>query len=164
MNIQMTISVSTETASKVIALLASEGKSEVTANPVQSSGAVQQTVPVQNTATVAQTPAPTQYTAPVQQTPPMQYTNCQPVQNTAPVQQQYTAPVQQTAPVQTAPTSSPVYTINQLQTAIAPLLDAGKVAQIQQLVQSFGVETLMDIPQERYGEFANGLRAIGGVL
>lgn len=58
----------------------------------------------------------------------------------------------------------PNYTIEQLQTAIAPLLDAGKVAQIQALVQSFGVATLMDIPPARYGEFANGLRNLGGVL
>lgn len=64
----------------------------------------------------------------------------------------------------TAPTSVPSYSIEQFQTAIAPLLDAGKVAQVQQLVQSFGVATLMEIPKERYGEFANGLRSIGGVL
>lgn len=64
----------------------------------------------------------------------------------------------------TAPTSVPSYSIEQFQTAIAPLLDAGKVAQVQQLVQSFGVATLMEIPKERYGEFANGLRGIGGVL
>lgn len=63
-----------------------------------------------------------------------------------------------------APTSVPSYSIEQFQTAIAPLLDAGKVAQVQQLVQSFGVATLMEIPKERYGEFANGLRGIGGVL
>lgn len=63
-----------------------------------------------------------------------------------------------------APTSVPLYSIEQFQSAIAPLLDAGKVSQVQQLVQSFGVATLMEIPKERYGEFANGLRNIGGVL
>lgn len=72
-------------------------------------------------------------------------------------------PVSTPATVQ-APTSVPSYSIEQFQTAIAPLLDAGKVAQVQQLVQSFGVATLMEIPKERYGEFANGLRGIGGVL
>lgn len=70
-----------------------------------------------------------------------------------------TAPV---VPVQQP--NIPCYTIEQLQTAIAPLLDAGKVGQIQTLVQSFGVSTLMEIPKERYGEFANGLRNLGGVL
>lgn len=63
-----------------------------------------------------------------------------------------------------APTSVPSYSLEQFRTAITPLLDAGKVAQVQQLVQSFGVATLMEIPKERYGEFANGLRSIGGVL
>lgn len=86
-----------------------------------------------------------------------------------------TVPVTQIAPpaiqapistpaITQAPTSVPSYSIEQFQTAIAPLLDAGKVAQIQQLVQSFGVATLMEIPKERYGEFANGLRSIRGVL
>ena len=70
--------------------------------------------------------------------------------------------VPNSVPVQ--PSNVPNYTIEQLQTAIAPLLDAGKVAQIQALVQSFGVATLMDIPPARYGEFANGLRNLGGVL
>lgn len=72
-------------------------------------------------------------------------------------------PVPTTVPT-SAPAAVPNYTIEQLQTAIAPLLDAGKVAQIQALVQSFGVATLMDIPPARYGEFANGLRNLGGVL
>lgn len=67
-------------------------------------------------------------------------------------------------PTQIAPTNVPNYTIEQLQTAIAPLLDAGKAGQLQALVQSFGVATLMDIPKDRYGEFANGLRNLGGVL
>lgn len=70
--------------------------------------------------------------------------------------------VPNSVPVQ--PSNVPNYTIEQLQTAIAPLIDAGKVAQIQALVQSFGVATLMDIPPARYGEFANGLRNLGGVL
>lgn len=124
MDIQMTITVSTETAAKVIELLNKAGG----ANPASI-----QTTPLQQ---------PMQYSAPVQPN----------------------ATIQAVSAPQTAPTATPIYTIGQLQTAIAPLLDAGKVTQIQQLVQSFGVNTLMDIPQERYGEFANGLRALGGVL
>lgn len=86
-----------------------------------------------------------------------------PVQQTQPMPQQ-NAPVQQTAPQPNAPTAAPAYTIAQLQTACAPLMDAGKGPQLQQLVQSFGVATLMDVPASRYGEFANGLRQLGGVL
>lgn len=82
---------------------------------------------------------------------------------TSPVPNAATAPASPSVPT-TATTAVPSYTIEQFQTAIAPLLDAGKVEQIQQLVQSFGVATLMDIPKERYGEFANGLRNIGGVI
>ena len=106
-----------------------------------------------NAAPAVQTPQPvplapvTQNAVPAaQQTPQMAVPTAQ-----------YTTPV-------AAPTAAPTYTITQLQTALAPLLDAGKVGQIQQLVQSFGVNTLMEIPPARYGEFANGLRAMGGVL
>lgn len=83
-----------------------------------------------------------------------------PVPTTVPT----SAPTAVTNSVPVQPSNVPNYTIEQLQTAIAPLLDTGKVAQIQALVQSFGVATLMDIPPARYGEFANGLRNLGGVL
>lgn len=83
-----------------------------------------------------------------------------PVPTTAPTSVPMATP--NSVPVQAS--NVPSYTIEQLQTAIAPLLDAGKVTQIQALVQSFGVATLMDIPPARYGEFANGLRNLGGVL
>lgn len=80
-----------------------------------------------------------------------------------------TAPAVTAQPAVTAPaavptTTVPEYTIDQLQIAIAPLLDSGKAPQIQQLVQSFGVSTLTEIPKERYSELANGLRSLGGVL
>ncbi|MBQ8135753.1 MAG: hypothetical protein IJ192_15360 [Clostridia bacterium] len=69
------------------------------------------------------------------------------------------------APITTpVPTAVPSYTIPQLQAAMGPLLDAGKAPQLQQLVQSFGVQTIMEIPPERYGEFANGIRSLGGAL
>lgn len=106
-----------------------------------------------NAPTVPATAVATVPTAPISQTSPYQ--------QTVPTQPAPSTPI--TAPV-SAPTSVPSYTIEQFQAAIAPLLDAGKVQQIQQLVQSFGVATLMDIPKERYGEFANGLRSLGGVL
>lgn len=141
MNIKMTIEVSAETAVKVARLL-SEGQAVRTECAVTQAPVM--TAPTYN--------APT--TAAVQTTAPQQYGQQAPT--AAPVQN----PPQPTA----APTSAVTYTIDQLQTAIAPLLDAGKVSQIQQLVQSFGVNTLMEIPQARYGEFANGLRQLGGVL
>lgn len=142
----MTIEVSTEVAAKVIELLSQQG---VTAGGVAPVEAVPSTVPVQN---MSGYQAPVNYSAPVQ---------------TAPVAQTPTVPAHTPLVMQqpsAAPTSAPAYTIEQFQTALTPLLDAGKVAQVQQLVQSFGVNTLMDIPPQRYGEFANGLRQLGGVL
>lgn len=148
MNVKMTIEVSAEIAAKVAALLIDGSK------PVNSEGTV--------------TPGQTDtQSAPYKQNAiPPAVPVIAPVQNTAPAYQAapITVPTQNAALVQSAPTAAHTYTIDQLQTAIAPLLDAGKVAQIQQLVQSFGTNTLMDIPKERYGEFANGLRQLGGVL
>lgn len=121
---------------------------------------------VQPSVSIATTPVPITQPTPMQNTYTVPTAPIAPVTSTqAPIQQApVSAPIAHPIPTQTAPTSVPNYTIEQLQTAIAPLLDAGKVQQIQALVQSFGVNTLMDIPQERYGEFANGLRALGGVL
>lgn len=148
MNVKMTIEVSAEIAAKVAELLIDGSKpvnSEGTVTPGQTDT---QSAPYKQNAVPHTVPviASTQNTAPVYQTAPI------------------AVPTQNAAPVQSAPTAAHTYTIDQLQTAIAPLLDAGKVAQIQQLVQSFGTNTLMDIPKERYGEFANGLRQLGGVL
>lgn len=103
-------------------------------------------VPLQTVPTNAVVPTAAPISTPVPTTVPA----------SVPTASQNSVPVQQP--------NIPNYTIEQLQTAIAPLLDAGKVAQIQALVQSFGVATLMDIPPARYGEFANGLRNLGGVL
>lgn len=159
MEITMTITVTAKQAEAIAQLLQDAATAENAIQQMRGSASVQQptVAPTQNTAPVQPAPvqqpvapqfsAPTQqYGAPVQQCAP-------PAQNTAPVQ-----------PQPAAPTAAPAYTIAQLQTACAPLMDAGKGPQLQQLVQSFGVATLMDIPQSRYGEFANGLRQLGGVL
>lgn len=103
---------------------------------------------------------PTQQTAPVQV--PVNGTVTQAVPTAPPVQQ--TVPVQQTTTTAVPTTTVPEYTLEQLQTAIAPLMDAGKITELQQLVKSFGVNVLTEIPKERYRELANGLRSLGGVL
>ncbi|MCI5656677.1 MAG: hypothetical protein SOT80_08000 [Candidatus Pseudoruminococcus sp.] len=120
--------------------------------PKKESSAIS-TAPVASTVMPLQT-VPTNAVVPTATPMPM------PVPTTVPTSVPTATP--NSVPVQ--PSNAPNYTIEQLQTAIAPLLDAGKVAQIQALVQSFGVATLMDIPPARYGEFANGLRNLGGVL
>lgn len=115
--------------------------------------------PQQGTVSVQQTSPPVQ-TVPVQV--PVSSTITQAVPTAPPVQQ--AVPVQQTVQTAVPTTAVPEYTLEQLQAAIAPLMDAGKIAQIQQLVKSFGVSTLTEISKERYGELANGLRSLGGVL
>lgn len=83
----------------------------------------------------------------------------------APVQ----APAAQPAPAAPAQTAVPaaparVYTLPELQAACAPLMDQGKLTELQQVVASFGVNSLLDIPEARYGELATKLRELGARL
>lgn len=88
-----------------------------------------------------------------------------PVQTvTAPVQS--AASVQSAAPVQTpvtAPVSQEVkkYTLPEIQAALAPLLDAGKAIELQQLMAQFGVQYLGEVPEDRYPELVNAIRRLG---
>lgn len=81
------------------------------------------------------------------------------VQSAAPVQT-VTAPVQ--TPV-TAPVSQEVkkYTLPEIQAALAPLLDAGKSVELQQLMAQFGVQYLGEVPEDRYPELVNAIRGLG---
>lgn len=73
------------------------------------------------------------------------------------------APEPPAAPVvPTAPAKK--YTLDELLAATAPLMDAGKIAELQALMQKFGVPSMMDIPEEKYGEFATALRELGAEL
>ena len=84
-----------------------------------------------------------------------------PVQTAAaPVQTTVTTPVQ--TPV-TAPVSQEVkkYTLPEIQAALAPLLDAGKAVELQQLMAQFGVQYLGEVPEDRYPELVNAFRGLG---
>lgn len=75
-------------------------------------------------------------------------------------------PVQTAAPVQTpvtAPVSQEVkkYTLPEIQAALAPLLDAGKAVELQQLMAQFGVQYLGEVPEDRYPELVNAIRGLG---
>jgi len=83
------------------------------------------------------------------------------------------APIQTApAPILTAPTVIPTavptstntYSIPQLQQACAPLVDAGRQGELVQLINSFGVQALTNIPLERLGEFATALRGMGAKI
>lgn len=79
---------------------------------------------------------------------------------TAPVAQNTTSTVN---PVPTA-TATPTYTMEQLAVAATGLIDAGKMQDVQNTLASLGAQTLMDLPQEKYGEFASAIKAIGAVI
>lgn len=115
----------------------------VSVQPEPQQHQVQQIAPVQQ--------PPTQQ-APMQQAPVQQ----PPIQQ-APVQQ---APVQQ----QVVPTSAPGYTMDQLAVAATQLMDAGKRADLLQLLASFGVNALTALPKEQYGAFATKLREMGAKI
>lgn len=69
------------------------------------------------------------------------------------------------APAQQAvPTTAPSYTREDLSRAAITLMDKGLQAQLQQLVQSFGVNSLMELPPEQYGNFATALRGMGAEI
>ena len=79
-----------------------------------------------------------------------------------------TVPIQPpTVPIQ--PPTVPVapakeYTQAEILAACGPLMDAGKVPELTQIIQEFGVASMMEIPQEKYGELAIKLRALGAKL
>lgn len=56
------------------------------------------------------------------------------------------------------------YTQDQLAVACSGLVNQGKQMKLLQLLQGFGVAALVDLPKERYGEFATALRAEGAVI
>ena len=71
-----------------------------------------------------------------------------------------------TAPVQTpvtAPVSQEVkkYTLPEIQAALAPLLDAGKAVELQQLMTQFGVQYLGQVPEDIYPGLVDATRALG---
>jgi len=73
------------------------------------------------------------------------------------------APVPAPAPaVPVAPART--YTLEDLLTAAAPLLDQGKFAELTALTAKYGVKSFNDIPADKYGSVAVDLRALGAQL
>ena len=115
------------------------------------------------TTTVAMQPNSISMTAPnaAVQVTPTQVAVTAPTVNVATA-----APAQSAAPVQTpvtAPVSQEVkkYTLPEIQAALAPLLDAGKAVELQQLMAQFGVQYLGEVPEDRYPELVNAIRGLG---
>lgn len=73
-------------------------------------------------------------------------------------------PVSKTAPA-AVPTAAPKqYTLAEIQAACGPLMDAGKMNELAAVMQGMGVNSLMELPPEKYGELAVKLRALGARL
>ena len=62
------------------------------------------------------------------------------------------------------PTATATYTIDQLAYAASPLIDAGKLPELQALLGQFGVNILTELPAEQYGAFATALRGLGAKI
>lgn len=117
---------------------------------------VQQTAMVPPTPQAAQplpAPAPIPVPAPAQQP-------IAPVPAPVLVQQPI-APVPAPAAV---PTAAASYTLDDLARAAMPLMDAGRQAELQQLLQLFGVEALPALQPGQYGAFATKLREMGAQI
>ena len=85
----------------------------------------------------------------------------------APVQQPVVqSPVTEAQQPAAIPTShvAQSYTVEQLQMAMAPLVDAGKMEDIRALLNSFGVPSIMDLQPDQYGALATALRGMGAQI
>lgn len=139
--IQMTLTVTAEQALRIAKVLSEDTVDTAPAPQVQ------QSAPIQN--------APTQ-NAPVQAVP-----ISRPTPAAAPIQ-----PAPAAAPTQpAAPVAQPcTYTIGQIQAACAPLMDAGKQAELVGLLAQFGVQSLPQLSADQLGPFATALRGLGAKI
>ena len=85
----------------------------------------------------------------------------------APVQQPVVkSPVTEVQQPAAIPTShvAQSYTVEQLQMAMAPLVDAGKMEDIRALLNNFDVPSIMDLQPDQYGALATALRGMGAQI
>lgn len=71
------------------------------------------------------------------------------------------AAVQNPSPAAATPAEGAGYDLAQLANASRALVSAGRQQALTALLGEFGVARLADVPPERYGEYALGLRALG---
>ena len=72
------------------------------------------------------------------------------------------APAPAPAPVPVAP--APTYSRDQIMTAGAALIDAGKINELMVLLNSFGVQAVTQLKQDQLGAFATELRKLGAQI
>lgn len=88
-----------------------------------------------------------------------------------PAQQQLIPQTQPTIQPPIAPPTAPKqYTVQELSLASRPIVEAGRMQEVVDFLHSFKkadgspVQTIMDVPVEQYGAFAQGLRRMGGKI
>lgn len=126
-----------------VAPMASAPKQEAVPQPQPQPQPEKQEIPEVRHAGALFPPAPV-----VQQTP---------APASAPQPASAPAPVVPTAPART-------YSLNDLLTAAAPLMDQGKFQELSALTAKYGVKSFTDIPEDQYGNVAVDLRALGAAL
>ena len=83
----------------------------------------------------------------------------------APVQTSTVPVLQPATPIAAVPlASAPQFTIDQIMSAGAALMDAGKVDDLLNLLHSFGVQAVMDLKPEQLGAFATEMRKLGAAI
>lgn len=132
----------------------------------QPSAAMVQQAPVQQQMPQGQPSVAMPQQAPVQQQVPQGQV---PVQSSAAMVQQ--APIQQQMPQGQPPTAMPnqipttavpmTHTTDELAVAASQLVNMGKQARLFEILHGFGVNSLMELPTEKYGAFAGCLKAEG---
>lgn len=111
------------------------------------------------------TAAPAPVTAPAPA--PVQAASTSPIADPTPAQ----PPVQMNAAM-TAPTPAPVvpvtaaptYTLDQIATAGAALVNAGKMEQLLTLLGKYGIQAITQLKAEQFGPFVTELRGLGAQI
>lgn len=83
----------------------------------------------------------------------------QPATTVAPTQT--VTPVEPVAQTTQVPVSEKTYTLEDIQRASAALVQGGKIAQLQALLQQFNAISLAHLAQDNFGAFALKLRELG---
>lgn len=74
------------------------------------------------------------------------------------------APIADAASASVVPTAAPQYTLEMISNAGTSLVDAGKMAELLQLLAKHGVNALTELKPEAYGGIAAELRALGATI
>lgn len=73
-------------------------------------------------------------------------------------------PRKEESPQVTVPTGEAAYSFEQIQLACAKVAQAGKRAELQGLINGFGLNSLLELKEEQYNDFILKLREIGGAI